>query len=144
MFRTDDLHIIANASCCKQGSDNKNDRAGAALVFFWLLGLRGFLRFRRFFLPGTAFQVILADRAGGINFPGCAFLRTGADILCRDRTHGVLALFRQRHQVSLGNAVQEVDVVAVPLSVNNQIEHIPVLGGDGVKLFIPIFPGGRI
>ena len=76
LLRTDDLHIITNAAYRKHGNDNKDNRADAAIALFRLFGLCGFLCFRRFFLSGAAFEVVLADRAGGIDFPSLAFLRT--------------------------------------------------------------------
>ena len=59
LLRTDDLHIIANAAYRKQGNDNKDNRADAAIVLFRRFGLCEFLCFRRFFLSGAAFQICL-------------------------------------------------------------------------------------
>ena len=80
LLRTDNLHIIANAACRKEGNDKKDNRAGAAIVLFRLFGLCSFLRFRRFFFSGAALPVVFSDPTNGIDIPRHPIIRTGTNI----------------------------------------------------------------
>ena len=53
-FRAHDLPLIADASDCKQGDDDKDDRADAAGILLWLFRFSRFLRLCRLFLSDAA------------------------------------------------------------------------------------------
>lgn len=54
LLRAHDLHIVTDASDCKQGNNDKDNRADAAGIFLRLFRFSRFLRLCRLFFPDAA------------------------------------------------------------------------------------------